>query len=85
VPFVLISAKQRDVKWFLPGLLLIGGFKWYSGQVRQDMMKSQRVDDYWRKSKKLDFDLKKTEQYIEQRKLFEKYSDQTNPGGSGVY
>jgi hypothetical protein len=80
VPFLLASVSQKDVKWFLPGLLLIGGFKWYSGQVRQDLMKSQRVDEYWRKSKKLDYDLRKTEKYIEQRRLFEKFSEQT--GGS---
>ena len=34
VPFMLMSAKLKDVKWFLPGLLLIGGFKYYSGEVR---------------------------------------------------
>ena len=37
-------------------------------------MKEGKIDEYWRKSKKLDFDLKKTENYIEQRKLFEKFA-----------
>jgi hypothetical protein len=73
IPFMILSVKQKDIKFFLPGLMFIGGFKWYSGQYRQKQMKEKRVDDYWRKAKKLDFDLKKTEQYIEQRKLFEKF------------
>ena len=38
-------------------------------------MKDKRVDEYWRKAKKLDYDLKKTETYIEQRKLFEKFNN----------
>ena len=74
VPFIFLSVKQKDIKFFLPGLILIGGFKWYSGELRQQLMKEGRIDEYWRKSKKLDFDLKKTEKYIEQRKLFEKFA-----------
>ncbi len=35
-------------------------------------MKESGIDDYWRKSRKLEFDLKKTEHYIETRKLIEK-------------
>lgn len=31
IPFMILSVKQKDVKYFLPGLLLIGGFKYYSG------------------------------------------------------
>lgn len=33
------------------------------------MMKETGMDDYWRKSRKLDYDLRKTEQYIAHRKL----------------
>jgi len=36
-------------------------------------MKEAKLEDYWRKSKKLEYDLKKVETYIEQRKLFEKF------------
>ena len=65
LPFIFLSGKQKDIKYFLPGLILIAGFKWYSGEVRQQLMKEGKIDEYWRKSKKLDFDLKKTENYIE--------------------
>jgi hypothetical protein len=65
LPFIFLSGKQKDIKYFLPGLILIAGFKWYSGEVRQQLMKEGKIDEYWRKSKKLDFDLKKTEKYIE--------------------
>ena len=75
IPFMILSVKQKDIKFFLPGLFSIGGFKWYSGEQRQRQMKDKRVDEYWRKAKKLDYDLKKTETYIEQRKLFEKFNN----------
>ena len=35
IPFMILSVKQKDVKFFLPGLLSIGGFKWYSGEYRK--------------------------------------------------
>lgn len=31
LPFIFLSGKQKDIKYFLPGLILIAGFKWYSG------------------------------------------------------
>jgi hypothetical protein len=65
VPFIGLSVMRKDIRYFLPGLILIGGFKWYSGEVRQRLMKEERVDEYWRKSKKLDYDLKKTLKYID--------------------
>ena len=34
IPFVYLSVKQKDIKYFLPGLILIGGLKYYSGKVR---------------------------------------------------
>ena len=34
VPFMILCVKKKDVRYFLPGLILIGGFKYYSGKVR---------------------------------------------------
>ncbi len=34
VPFIGLSVMRKDIRYFLPGLILIGGFKWYSGEVR---------------------------------------------------
>lgn len=73
---MVISAQRRDIKWFLPGLASIGGLKYYSGLKRQSLMKEQGVDDYWRKSRKLNYDLRKVEHCLETRKLFEKGAKQ---------
>ena len=73
IPFGYLSVRNKDIKYFLPGLILIGGCKYYSGQVRQRLLQeAPGLNDYWRKSRKLEFDLRKTETYIEQRKLLEK-------------
>ena len=71
--FGALSVKQRDIRYFAPGVLLMGGLKYYSTQVRQEMMRAAPgLEEYWRKSRKLTFDLRKTEQYLEQRKLLDK-------------
>lgn len=71
--FGALSVKKRDIRYFAPGVLLMGGLKYYSTQVRQEMMReAPGLEDYWRKSRKLTFDLRKTEQYLEQRKLLDK-------------
>jgi hypothetical protein len=58
----------------LPGILSIGGAKWYSSTYMFRQMDDQGVGDYFRKSKKLDGDLRKVENYIKQRNLIEKGS-----------
>lgn len=60
--FGALSVKQRDIRYFAPGVLLMGGFKYYSGQVRQELMRATPgLDDYWKKSRKLTFELRRVE------------------------
>jgi hypothetical protein len=33
IPFIAISMKKLDVKWTLPALLSLGGFKGYSSKL----------------------------------------------------
>ncbi|CDW86780.1 UNKNOWN [Stylonychia lemnae] len=71
--FLIARAKQRDVKWLLPGIVAITGTKYYSSKLFFQRLQEYQIDDYWRKSKKLDGDLRKVDGYIKQRKFFEKY------------
>lgn len=34
IPFIIMTLKQRDIKYFLPALISVAGFKYYSSKVR---------------------------------------------------
>lgn len=60
--FGALSVKKKDIRYFAPGVLLMGGFKYYSGQVRQELMRANPdLDDYWKKSRKLTYALRSVE------------------------
>ena len=70
VPFIALSIKKKDIKYALPGLLSIGGGKGYASSIFFQRLHEEGVDDYWKKSKKLDSDLRRVKHVIE--KLNEK-------------
>ena len=72
LPFLILRVKKRDALWLLPGIISIGGAKWYSSTYMFRQMEEQGVSSYFKKSKKLDGDLRKIENYIKQRSLIEK-------------
>ena len=72
LPFLFLRIKKRDALWLLPGILTIAGTKWYSSRMFFRKMESEGVNDYFKKSKKLDGDLRLIESYAKQRRLWEK-------------
>lgn len=72
LPFLYFSYKRVDVKFMLPALASVVLAKVYASRYFIRNMESQGIFDYWKKSKKLDSDLRNTEKIIEYRKLYEK-------------
>ena len=72
VPFIYFTGKYRDVKYFLPALVLIGGTKLYASKNFREQLNSQDLMDYLKRSRRLDSDLRKIESTIEKRNLIGK-------------
>lgn len=70
---MVFRAKKRDALWLLPGIVSITASKWYSSKYFFAKLIEYDVDEYWRKSKKLDGDLRKVDLYVKQRKFFERF------------
>lgn len=65
LPFLFLRIKKRDAMWLLPGIISIAGAKWYSSNMLFRRMDEEKVSEYFKKSKKLDGDLRRVEKYAE--------------------
>eukprot|EP00347_Sterkiella_histriomuscorum_P015146 403358143 len=73
VAFAAKMFNPKTIWWLAGGSVIITGSKYASNKYFYQQIHENQVYDYWRKSKKLDGDLRKTDSYIKQRKFFEKY------------
>ena len=65
IPFLAIGLHKLSPWWSAPGFFLIGATKYYSIKNFYKQMEQEGVNEYWKKSKKLQGDLNKVEKYVE--------------------